>query len=216
MTKPLVSVIMPCSRAQDLPKAIKIFQSQDFPEKELIIVADFIMCTDENKKFMYSRENISVDIVPSWSIGWKRNRACELAEGKIILHQDSDDYYAPDWITRSFSHLVSSDADTTGLDKAYFCNQGIKQLRKYEYEGKQPYAVGATLCYYKRVWERNKFPGVSIGEDTIFCANAGRIKPHKYINGFMAAIHGNNTASHNAWHLMTSQNYQIAEAILKI
>lgn len=129
-------------------------------------------------------------------IGTKRNILCARAEGDIIIHADSDDYYAPDWITRSVEHLLSSGADITGLKRAYFYEPG-KNLWQYNYTGSQGYVIGATMCYKRSWWEQNPFKDFQVGEDLKFCVHAN-VKAHDYINGFYASIHNQNTASHLA------------------
>lgn len=188
-----VTCIMPCSRNQDLPRAIDVFLSQDYKDKELLIGLDSL----EGNDLSYLPEDSNVFTFYEGvkeTIGAKRNRLCGAAKGDIIMHQDSDDYYAPDWITRSVQALGNN--DMTGLNRAYFASKDKAWI--YEYRGSQPYCIGASMCYRKSMWERNKFIPSSYGEDTIFCGNAGRIKPHKYIGGFVAGIHDKNTASHNA------------------
>lgn len=129
------------------------------------------------------------------TIGAKRNNLCRAAIGDIIIHADSDDYYAPDWVSRSVAHLIESKADCTGLSSIFFYLHP-NNAWQWSNLSNQKIVAGATLCYYKRVWKRNQFKAVNSGEDTIFCGNAGRLIPHTYTNGFLATLHGSNTASH--------------------
>lgn len=186
----LVSCIMPCSRPDDLIRAIPLFVAQDYPNKELLILMD-----DEGYTKDTSIENrIHQWGIPSMVLGSKRNHLCEHAHGDIILHLDSDDFYASDWITKSVAALQG--ADMTGLTSGWFYKPHTN-LWRYDYPKKaQPYVLGATMCYWKRTWERNRFKNVASGEDAFFCANAGRIKPHEYITGFMAMRHGANTSGY--------------------
>lgn len=126
-------------------------------------------------------------------IGEKRNICCERAKGEIIIHCDDDDIYAPDWISKSVAALVESKSDLVGLSSAYFTSYGAKYL--YTAPKGQPYVVGATFCYWRSTWERNKFRPIQVGEDMHFCASAGKVKSHDYIDGFTATIHSGNTAS---------------------
>jgi len=132
------------------------------------------------------------------SIGAKRNGLCNLATGDIILHMDSDDLYQPDWITRSVEALISSDANITGLSSCYFHDTTRNNVHEYIAPQGQLYLVGATLCYWRRQWEKKPFKDIQMGEDTDFITNSGRLYAHDYKSGFMATIHGNNTCSHLA------------------
>lgn len=172
---PLVSIITPVTldREQMLYNCIKSFNAQDYINKEHIIIYDELM-----------------------SIGNKRNKGCNISTGNIIIHFDSDDYYAPDWITKSVEALINSKADCVGLSSGYFFKIPYKVIR-YDYpKGCQPYVLGATMCYWRKTWERNPFQDTNRGEDTLFCANAGKVVAHDHINGFMAMLHGGNTSSH--------------------
>lgn len=179
MISPKVSVIIPCSRPDEVPQILELYHAQDYPNKEVIInTADL-------------------------TIGAKRNALCYSATGDIIIHFDSDDYYTPDWISRSVKALIDSKADLTGLKDAYFYNTQTYIGKLYQYSMHPLYCVGATMCYWKKTWERNKFnEHVKTGEDAIFAANSGIIHNHDYIDGFTATIHGQNTCSHIAFQTM--------------
>ena len=187
-----VSVITPSRRPDMLPRLIGLFLAQDYPDKELNILSDgegFTLYTSPDKQvWHWGADNMTV--------GQKRNELVKYSRGEIILHMDDDDYYAPDWISRSVQHLLESKADTTGLRTGYFYRPHDAMWR-YEYPANaQPYVMGATLCYHRRVWEKRNFPHKMQGEDAMFCAGAGHIKPHDYSDGFCAMIHGANTCSH--------------------
>lgn len=190
----LVTVIMPCSRPYMLQRAKEVFVSQDYPDKELLILMDsegYTKDTDnENRIYQWGERGLT--------IAQKRNHLCEWAKGSIILHQDDDDWFALDWISRTVAHMQLTGADTTGIDKAWFY-QPHSRLWQYRWNGKMPYCVGGTLAYKKSIWENNPFreTKTGFGEDTLFMGKAGRIIPHDYHDGFVAMIHGNNSTSHN-------------------
>lgn len=176
-----------------LPRAIEVFKSQDYPNKELLILMDeqgYTLDTD-NEHSIYQWG------LPGLSIAAKRNHLCEYAHGDIIIHQDDDDYFAPDWITKTVQHMQSTGADTTGLSDAYFYRPHSKAW-KYIWNGKQKYCIGGTLAYKKSIWQNNRFKETrdGFGEDTLFMRGAGRVIPHTYDKGFVAMIHGNNSTSH--------------------
>lgn len=130
------------------------------------------------------------------SIGNKRNMLCDMAKGEIILHADSDDLLAHDFVSQSVRHLQQTGSDVTGLKTAYFFD-GINAWL-YDYQSKFPYVIGSGMCYLRSVWERNKFEDTSSGEDRLFLRNAGKVVPHGYFEGFIASIHPGNTESHKA------------------
>ncbi len=182
---PLVSIITPTTkdREQYMDNLQSIVAAQDYPCKEHII------CDIEDK-----------------SIGEKRNLCCRAANGAIILHMDSDDYYSPDWVSKSVMALLSSDADVVGLSVADFYNVDTKETWRYSYP-EHSNLHGATLCYYKEVAIKNPFPKISEGEDSAF-TRGKKLHSHGYIGGFTATTHGGNTSKRNTtgerWRLISS------------
>lgn len=219
-----VSVIMPSNRPDFLPRAIEIFRSQDWEDKELIIIP-----TEYNTRrcghLAVPEPNIKLFAVPpDCTIGERRNLACDWAEGEVIIHFDDDDWYAPNYITKSVEHLKATGADATGLSSAFFylAPKGLgpesphaESAWEYSYTGSQPYVIGSGMCYYKRIWEQNDFKCINEGEDAAFCANAGRVIPHSYKEGMVAMIHARNTASHKQLRHMKQIDPNIVRNILE-
>lgn len=173
MINPKVSVIIPTTHNR-----------KPFNERilNMYIQQDYI-----NKELLWDYEE--------GTIGEKRNRLCARATGEYIVHCDSDDFYRPDWITKSVQALLNSNADITGLEKIYFIRESDQAIWHYHYPGIN-YLSGATMVYHKRYWEAEPFQDVQFPEDTLFLV--GRKVPpnifaHDYIDGFMAAIHEGNT-----------------------
>ncbi len=129
------------------------------------------------------------------TIGMKLNHCIEDAAGTVIIRMDSDDQYAPDWVSKSVKALVGNNGNCTGLSKAYF-QHGNDWYLYQQQENTQPYVCGATMCFYRSLWEVNRFRDTNHGEDLHFQTNA-IVRPHNYIDGFTAILHGNNTSSHN-------------------
>lgn len=125
------------------------------------------------------------------TIGEKRNRLCEKATGEIIIHFDSDDLYAPDWVSRCVREL--QDKICTGLRQFYYHDVLNDKGYLYSYpQNAQPYLGEATLAYYKSHWVKNPHLPIQSGE----CRNLLKgAKEHSYIYGFVATLTGGNTSS---------------------
>lgn len=198
MDYPLVACITPSGyRPVLLKRCIEQFLEQDYENKIMVIVFpdnDW----DKHIDFEWYEKLCTENIIPiqvvfkEGNIGAKRNAAVEATDAEIIVHWDDDDNYSPDWITKSVAHLLRTNAHLTGLASAKFTDGA--NTWQYIYNSGQPYVMGATMCYLRSMWERNKFPDKNVGEDNAFCTNAGIISPHYYIDSFMATIHPNNTA----------------------
>lgn len=205
-----VSVITPSKNPEMLPRLIELFLAQDYADKELNILSDgagFTLYTSPDKQIWHwGADHLNV--------GQKRNELVKFAKGDIILHMDDDDFYAPDWISRSVKHLLATNADTTGLRSGWFYKPHTA-LWGYDYSNNgQRYVLGATMCYRRKVWENRAFKPMPQGEDAVFVANGGVVMPHDYKNGFMAMIHGNNTCSHQMTRQMKAYQPDYAKYVL--
>lgn len=170
---PLVSIITPCTHDREhmIVRLTEMVNAQDY----------------HNLEWLRSYSD--------GTVGAKRNELCNIAKGEIILHMDSDDTYSFDWISKSVGALITSGGNCTGLSKAYF-KQGENWYLYQAQENAQPYVCGATMCYYRSLWERSPFRDIRCGEDLYFQTNAV-VRPHKHIAGFTAIIHGNNTSDYD-------------------
>ncbi len=117
------------------------------------------------------------------SIGTLRNEAnrfCERSPDKtirydaqIIVHWDDDDVSHPSRIAEQVALLQASGKECVGYRECLFCKEKLKfsteggQLRNetvnvgeaWLYHNADPRrALGASLCYWRRVWEKRPFP----------------------------------------------------------
>lgn len=183
------------ARIQFIPLAIRSFLQQDYPLKELVIIDDGngsvgnILPLSQEIKYHHFSSRFP-------SLGEKRNHACSLSEGEIILHWDDDDWYAPDWISRQASVLEKEEAAICGLNKLWFYRPIDDKCWQYTYNyHKQPWVAGATLAYRKNVWEQRPFEKMNIGEDNLFVWDQKlKVVAHNYEDGFVSILHAKNTS----------------------
>jgi len=195
MEQPLVSCIMPTANRQKfVPLAIQYFLQQDYFNAELVIIDDGV---ETSRNLIPENSNIRYYYTdPLGTIGVKRNYACEKTNGEIIMHWDDDDWYAPDWISRQVNSLIMNNADITGLNKVIFYSPTVDKRYMYEdSEPDQPWLCGATMCYWRTIWEKYPFIDLQVGEDYDFVYHAGKkIIAHDYLEGFVAILHAHNTS----------------------
>ena len=174
--QPLVSCIMPTSgRPEWLAQAIRYYQRQDYPNRELVIVdagaesANAIIPDDPSIR--YHR------IQARSTIGAMRNTACGLARGDIIIHWDDDDWYAPNRITAQVQPILDDRADITALTGTLFfdldrwqfwrCAPGLHR-RLFLQD-----VHGGTLAFRRSLFGApNRYPEVSLAEDAWFLQRA--------------------------------------------
>lgn len=188
MSSPTVTVITPTTedRAHFNERCIEQVQKQDYPN-----IIEHL--------FDYSH----------FMIGRKLNNLCNQSLGEIIIRIDSDDIYSSDWVSRSVEALITSPYVITGLREGYFISDDRIYQNIYP-KGSQPCLLGATMCFYRSIWNQEipmkedgtyhlKFnTNKPHGEDVIFCDDISKagmlVGEHNYIEGFLATVHENNTS----------------------
>lgn len=191
----LVSVITPTyARPAFLATAQRWVAHQTYPTLEWLILDD----SPEPTRPPVARPDIPVryeHVGERLSIGEKRNRLIERAQGDTIVHLDDDDYYAPRFIEAMVGILDAQGADfanlsswylydlrhelfgfwdlrrTTGLH--YLCYANRLVLGQFTAENNAALAdnylgFGFTYVYRRRVWEANRYADVNWGEDIQF------------------------------------------------
>lgn len=196
---PLVSCIMPTyNRPEYIPHAIRYFQRQDYPNRELIILDDGTQAVEglipPDPCIRYIR------LATRTVLGAKRNLGCRMASGTLIVHWDDDDWMAPHRLSYQVEMLQSQRADLCGASRQLYYDPIHDKAWLYEYprgsHGARQLPVGNTLCYYKAVWVSNPFPEIAVGEDTRFiwsCAskNLVLLPDHTF---YVGLIHSGNTS----------------------
>lgn len=174
----MVSCIMPTRDRPDFAlQAVRYFQRQDYPHRELIIVDDGAPGLAEllppDPRVRYAR------LEQPASIGAKRNHACSLARGGYIAQWDDDDWHAPDRLRHQLAPLAAGAADICALRADIFfdlerwsfwrCDDDLHRRMFIED------AHGGTLVFHRRVWdELATYPDLSLAEDARFLQRAQR------------------------------------------
>ena len=194
---PLVSCIMPTfNRTSFVPLAVRNFLRQDYPNLELIVLDDGTETAagrvPDDGRVRYLR------LERRLSIGAKRNAACELARGPLIVHWDDDDWYPPWRVSAQVRALLDRGADVTGTSRVLYFDAAADAAWEYRYAATAgaPWVAGNTLAYRRDFWERNKFPDVQVGEDSLFLWN-GAAKAVSDLDDprlCVATVHAGNTS----------------------
>jgi hypothetical protein len=201
---PMVSCIMPTyNRRLFIPHAIRYFQRQHYPNKELIIIDDG---TD-------AIEDLVPDIAGIYyyrlerkiTLGEKMNIACAYAKGTIIVNWDDDDWYA-DWrLTYQVSSLQEYGAGVCGINKLLYYDLRNQKAYCYIYPPDQRvWLLGSSLCYTKELWSVNRFAEIDVGMDGLFVWNTApkNVAVLEKNNFSVHMIHENNVSpkkTEGAW-----------------
>jgi len=195
--KPLVSCIMATADRRTLvPQAIRYFQRQEYPNKELIVLDDG---ADELADLIPQDASIRyVRIEQRHTMGAKHNAGCEMAHGEILVHWDDDDWMAPWRLSYQVEHLLSQPPDTlNGLSRLFFWDPRAASAWEYVYpSGERPWVCGGTFCYRKRFWETHRHPDMNEGADTVFVwgLHGVNVLPLADNGFYVALVHSRNTS----------------------
>jgi O-antigen biosynthesis protein len=208
--RPLVSAIMPVYGNREMVEcALVSFLSQDWPNKELIVIDDSpeamadlfliqVSLPDTCVRHIRFDDHLVryVRAVSRMKIGPKRNLACDMAHGEIIVHFDSDDWSAPSRITDQVLTLLASGKSVSGYHSMLFWDGHSKEA--FKYKGSDDYSLGSGLCYRRAFWEKHPFvaEGPKNWEDNVFvqaARNENEIVAVDAGNLMVARIHPGNT-----------------------
>jgi glycosyltransferase involved in cell wall biosynthesis len=196
MYAPLVSAIMPTAdRRAFVPQAIRCFLNQDYAPRELLVVDDG---ADAIADLVPADERIRyIRLETPLALGRKRNHACAMTRGEVIVHWDDDDWSAPWRIRAQVDALFSAGVDACGLSRLLFYDPVERRAWDYRYpDGGAGWVAGGTLCYRRDWWQRSPFPDLGSGEDTCFARNVrpGCLLPLADNRLYVATVHARNTS----------------------
>jgi glycosyltransferase involved in cell wall biosynthesis len=208
---PLVSCIMPTAdRRPYVAEAVAAFLAQDYPRRELIVLDEG---HDPVADLMPADARVRYQRIPrGQSLGRTRNQACALARGELIVHWDDDDWHAYWRLSFQVQALLEAGADLCGLERLWFYDPNGRRAWQYRHPGgSPPWVAGGSLCYRRSLWERVRFPDVSVGEDTRFvrAAAGARTLALPRDDFYVARVHAGNTSPKHTsaphWHAVSAE-----------
>jgi cellulose synthase/poly-beta-1,6-N-acetylglucosamine synthase-like glycosyltransferase len=176
--QPLVSCMMPTGGRREFAlQAIRYFDRQSWPSKELLILDDGTEALEPDlpcdPRIRYVRTPRGL------SIGAKRNQACALAAGEVVMFWDDDDWFGPDRITRQAAPLLAGEAEVSALRNSFFLDlQEGSFWQASEAQHRRMFQLdvhGGTVAFQRKLFERgHRFPNTSLAEDAAFLTAAVR------------------------------------------
>lgn len=184
------SILLVKNRHEEIRQAIDYFISQDYPNKELVIMDDG-NCSLE-RAIPYHPQVRYFFTSPFGSIESKRNVACRIARGEFITHWGENNWYAHDWLTQQISAIITSNADIAGLEQFCFFSSFINKSWKSKGK-KEGLLCEETLIYRKSFWKDNLFKNQDLSGQATFNNNINAsIFIHNYYSGFIANLNSVN------------------------
>lgn len=228
----LISCIMPSysGRRDFLPQALKLFQAQDYPNKELIIVDDGSIYQNLSELIPNEPhiEYVYVDRLftrANLTLGAKRNLACSLAQGEIIAMWDDDDFYAPQRLTKQVEPILRGDADVTAMRMSHTLDLPsgtLYQCPEAAHNALFTHDVrSGTLMYKASYWRDGLcYPNVSRGEDVAFLhglvARGARLQQIVSPESYICVRHGGNVSDgldYAGWKRVSLEQYLTPEDV---
>jgi glycosyltransferase involved in cell wall biosynthesis len=200
MSKMLVSCILPTRGRQEWARqAVECFLSQDYPNRELIVLDDSKDPSFEPGGFTDFPCDVLYQRSALRNIGAKRNMCCELTRGDWICHFDSDDWSAPDRISRQLRLLEDAGKSLVAFHSLLF--YGPESGRVTKFVGQPGSNLGSSYLFKKSWWQAHRFPVSKItGEDSQFvmaAKKAGELVSVDAERLMVARAHAGNTSRKN-------------------
>lgn len=205
----MISCLMPTisTRARWQRQAIRCWQDQDWPSRELIIIED----GSEPMAERIVRELGDPRITYLWqpgSIGAKLNAGAGISTGQLLARWDDDDYHASWRLSYQAQALLlfHPASEICGIDRVIMLEVSTGQLWLYQHTPgglSLNYLVGGTAVFRRETWESRPFPDISLGEDNAFLRDR-RILNLANERFYLATIHEDNSSPRR----LQSENYE--------
>lgn len=206
MPPPVSCILVTRDRPAFVPQALRCFASQDYPNKELIVVDDGERSVEEA---CAGRPGVRyIRVRTSTPTGTKLNIGIESARGDILQKLDDDDFYAPGFLAAAVARLRRArQADTL---VAWCCFVVLISRERRLYFSGHGWQAGATLCFRRSLWKRHPFRDIYASSDSWFIRdNAPRIIRICDVEKFLHVRHDRNT-----WRHITG--YETAESFFRL
>jgi glycosyltransferase involved in cell wall biosynthesis len=172
----MISALMPThNRAVFIPTAVERFLTQDYPEKELIILNDgdpISHLLPNDPQIKYYRE------LPRRNHGEKINRCAELAGGELLVVWDDDDWYPADRLSTVVQAFENPTIEIVGSSTLYY-QDGEKA---YQYTSPKNVNWLASIAFRRSAWERHKCDPLPSGADWTFMQKIRQENPASVID----------------------------------
>lgn len=197
---PFVSCVMPTYGRHDLAaQAVALFQVQDYPRCELIVVDD-----DPDPLELPDDPRIRhLRLDTRHTIGAKRNFACETAVGELLANWDDDDWYASWRVSYQVAEIVAAGADVCGLRTLLYQEPATGTAWRYTWpQDQREWLADPTLLFTREFWTENPFPDTNMAID---CGLFWNDRPKRMLalqdeRFFVGTVHPGNTSPKETGH----------------
>lgn len=192
--KPLVSCVLATrDRPAFVKQALRCFASQDYPNKELIVVDDGRQSVEEVCGDGSPATDITyIRLRASTPTGVKLNMGIEAARGDILQKLDDDDFYAPGFLSAAVGRLQRAGHERALV--AWCCFVVLIARERRLYFSGHGWNAGGTLCFRRSLWMRHPFRPIYSSSDSWFIRdNQPRVVRVCSASKYLLIRHGANT-----------------------
>ncbi|MEZ4579735.1 MAG: glycosyltransferase, partial [Desulfobacterales bacterium] len=117
---PMVSMVTPTKRCEQLQRCLETYEKQSYPDKELILVYNGNPTSQQKKSWAeFDRDDIKFAIVPGdMFAGACLNQGHIMARGEYLFRVDDDDWYGANYLMDMVLQARSIDAQLFGKPPA--------------------------------------------------------------------------------------------------
>jgi glycosyltransferase involved in cell wall biosynthesis len=205
---PLVSALtVTRKRLERLKVAVRCWQRQTYPNKELIIVCDDDEVTKNYieelgdvriKLHYYTKNEIRNLLGTEITLGQLRNLSIKHAQGEYLIQWDDDDWYHPGRISAMMEVAQSHSAQVVTLGKWILA---APEISSYAVSGYRADGWEGSTLWHRSVFEKHEYPSLKRGEDTVLQQSIIKgggfkcytIKDEAYAYLYLYLAHGRNT-----------------------
>jgi glycosyltransferase involved in cell wall biosynthesis len=167
--QPRVScVLVTRDRPAFVRQALRCFSSQDYPNKELVVVDDGAAPVE--RLCGRVRDLTYIRLSTPAPTGTKLNIGIAAARGAILQKLDDDDFYAPGFLSTAVARLIRARRRDALVSWCCFLVL-IARERKLYFSG-HGWSTGGTLCFRRALWERHPFRDIYTSSDSWFIRDA--------------------------------------------
>lgn len=174
IVKPGVSIIVSTNRKNALNNILSNYIRQNYEKKELIIIIN--NNSIELGKWKEKTGNIMgvrvFKLNENLSLGRCLNFGISKSKYEYIAKFDDDDYYGSKYIVDSLKNFKTTDADLIGKQAIYVYfkeDNDLTLMSGYMEEKYTDFVAGSTMIFKKEIFNKVRFPDISIAEDVEFC-----------------------------------------------
>ncbi len=173
---PLVSVVLTTrDRPRFLAIALRCYDEQTYPNRELIVVDDGSdYPVDETLIRKFGGRLLRTPA--GTSIGAKLNTGIENARGPLCQKMDDDDWYSPRFLDVMIARRAEAMSDVCAPTLTFVMPFLFFELKPWEIRRSVPYnAPGATLMFDRDDWRERPFRDLPQDEDVWFFRDHRRL-----------------------------------------